>query len=409
MFTITKNMKINYLILFILFLCQLGNANNYGKIMCVGDSLTAGGTYNVSYRKDLYYALVNHQDTFNFVGPINYGNFPGDTNNQNVHAGFGGWTAANLLNGNPYNIPAGKIDDWLATYNPDTVILMAGTNDYYELDSLTFTYTWDATVDQVFRSLMIPRYNQLLTKIYNNNPNMRVVIMCPPKVLNGFANGLFYAYTQHLVSLIQEIENQWAVDHKIQFADLWTFVSDNIGVDIGPDGIHWITAGGAKAGGLAFDACNKLFTPVQMNLTLKDYDGSYPSTISANIVDSRGYTMNKTFTFDGQKYVTSIDLFPSTDTFVHVKYDHWLSSSGMIINGNVDMTLTNGDVDKDNFVSVFDYGILSDFFDRASTDSDWTLISPNGFAPKDADLDGDGRVSVFDYGILSGNFDEAGS
>lgn len=399
----------NYLILFIVFLCQFVNANNYGKILCVGDSLTAGGTYNVSYRKDLYYAMVNHQDTFNFVGPINYGNFPGDTNNQNVHAGFGGWTAANLLNGNPYNISAGKIDDWLAVYNPDTVVLMAGTNDFYELDSLTYTYTWDSTVEQVFETLMIPRYNALLTKIYNNNPNMRVVLMAPPKVLNGFAQGLFYSYTQHLMPLLQDITNQWATNHKIQFADLWTFVDNNTGVDIGPDGIHWISAGGAKAGALAFDACSKLFTPVTINLNLRDYEGNYPVEITATISDTRGYSVNKTFVFDGQKYVATIDLFPSVDTLIHVKYSHWLSSTELLVGGNVNISLINGDVDKDNLISVFDYGVLSEFFDKTSSDPDWTFIGLNGSSPSDADLDGDGEVSVFDYGVLSGNFDQEGN
>ena len=57
---------------------------------------------------------------------------------------------------------------------------------------------------------------------------------------------------------------------------------------------------------------------------------------------------------------------------------------------------------------MFDYSILSTYFDRDMTQSDWTTIGSNGFAPIDADLDGDGAITVFDYNILSDNFDMNG-
>jgi len=71
-------------------------------------------------------------------------------------------------------------------------------------------------------------------------------------------------------------------------------------------------------------------------------------------------------------------------------------------------TLTNGDIDGDNFVTVFDYDKLSAYFDKSSADSDWTTPDGDGIAPKDADLDRDGFVTVFDYDILSSSFDETG-
>ncbi len=74
----------------------------------------------------------------------------------------------------------------------------------------------------------------------------------------------------------------------------------------------------------------------------------------------------------------------------------------------VNFTLKNGDIDGDDVVSVFDYGVLSDYFDRSNAEFGWTTVGPNGFAPRDADLDSDGVVSVFDYGLLSNNFDKAG-
>ena len=89
---------------------------------------------------------------------------------------------------------------------------------------------------------------------------------------------------------------------------------------------------------------------------------------------------------------------------VAIKADHWLRSvvsATVTASGasNVDVTLTNGDVDGDNSVTVFDYGILSDAFDSAPGAGNWNAM---------ADVDGDEAVTVFDYGILSDNFDKSG-
>ncbi len=74
----------------------------------------------------------------------------------------------------------------------------------------------------------------------------------------------------------------------------------------------------------------------------------------------------------------------------------------------VTVTMKNGDIDGDNAVTVFDYGVLSDYFDKSSADSDWNTVGANGSTPADADIDGDGSVSVFDYGIISDDFDLVG-
>jgi hypothetical protein len=59
----------------------------------------------------------------------------------------------------------------------------------------------------------------------------------------------------------------------------------------------------------------------------------------------------------------------------------------------------NGDCDGDNSVTIFDYIILSDSFDKSTGDS--------GFDAR-SDLDGDGTVSIFDYTYLSDNFERSG-
>lgn len=74
----------------------------------------------------------------------------------------------------------------------------------------------------------------------------------------------------------------------------------------------------------------------------------------------------------------------------------------------LDIRLISGDIDRDNAVTVFDYNLLSQYFDRDAGQPGWDEPDSSGIRPSDADLDFDGMVTVFDYGILSDNFDRVG-
>ncbi len=82
------------------------------------------------------------------------------------------------------------------------------------------------------------------------------------------------------------------------------------------------------------------------------------------------------------------------------------TSAGDTSFGTIELLV--GDIDGDNTITVFDYSVLSDYFDLSSSSANWTKIGPNGFAPREADLDGDGAITVFDYSYLSDNFDKSG-
>ena len=85
------------------------------------------------------------------------------------------------------------------------------------------------------------------------------------------------------------------------------------------------------------------------------------------------------------------------------KAPHWLRQTvaNVSIAGDVtvDFTLSNGDIDGDNEVTLFDFGALVAAFGSVPGDSNW---NPN------ADLDGDEEVTLFDFGILVGNFGATG-
>ncbi len=98
---------------------------------------------------------------------------------------------------------------------------------------------------------------------------------------------------------------------------------------------------------------------------------------------------------------------------ISVKTKSWLrqTKSMSIVGGeaaNVNFDLINGDADADNAITIFDYIVLSEFFDLDNSASNWLTIGTSGYAPDEADFDRDGAVTIFDYIILSDNFDLTG-
>jgi hypothetical protein len=61
----------------------------------------------------------------------------------------------------------------------------------------------------------------------------------------------------------------------------------------------------------------------------------------------------------------------------------------------VSLTMLAGDADKDNEVTLFDFGLLVQAFGTVRGDSGWNQA---------VDFDGDEEVTLFDFGILVRNF-----
>ncbi|MBS1704685.1 MAG: dockerin type I repeat-containing protein [Armatimonadetes bacterium] len=153
------------------------------------------------------------------------------------------------------------------------------------------------------------------------------------------------------------------------------------------------------------------------NVDLQDYFGD-PASQKVDITfKQNGIEME---TVKGVSLDTSGNFsFQTTRRGTHqvlVKGSHWLRSAATgTFNfveatnvGGVNASLINGDIDGDNTVTIFDYVVLSNYFDRNESQSDWHTVGTNGWAPADADLDGDGSVTIFDYLVLSNNFDVNG-
>ena len=110
------------------------------RILCVGDSITAGYTDNSAwtvpfefgYRSGLLERLVQAGYNVQFVGespepwdgrfgkPMNTPSPDLRTSGQDHHRGYGGWGTAQILQ---------NIDQWVTQDHPDVVLLMIGIND----------------------------------------------------------------------------------------------------------------------------------------------------------------------------------------------------------------------------------------------------------------------------------------
>jgi|GEM_PF-3626984 len=137
--------------------------------------------------------------------------------------------------------------------------------------------------------------------------------------------------------------------------------------------------------------------PTSVNLELR-YVGIQGSTIVTTPVRTDG-----AFTADVPMGVYSVAIKPQS----YLTRVFAADTRG----GNVTSLIASylaGDIDGDNSVTVFDYDKLSLYFDKSSTDADWSMPDSDGIQPKFADLDGDTAVTVFDYDLLSTNFDLTG-
>jgi len=145
-----------------------------------------------------------------------------------------------------------------------------------------------------------------------------------------------------------------------------------------------------------------------------DFQGDYSRfgyTVQVHRVSDGGVVQNSQgkLSATGEVFLTT-NITESAE--ITLKAGHWLSRKFTFDfargPAGLRVTLVNGDIDRDDSVTVFDYDRLSANFDRTSADADWTVEDANGIAPRDTDLDGDGAVTVFDYDILSQNFDRTG-
>lgn len=149
------------------------------------------------------------------------------------------------------------------------------------------------------------------------------------------------------------------------------------------------------------------------NVTLDEWlPGPGGQSVTVELDGDSDQTANATLDANGN-FVFDVTV-PCGTYDVYVKGSHWLrkkvASKFVALAGvnSITVSLTNGDIDGDNGVTLLDYDIFSEYFDKTSGDSDWNTVGSNGFRPVDADLDGSNDVGLLDYDVFSNNYDKVG-
>jgi len=197
-------------------------------------------------------------------------------------------------------------------------------------------------------------------------------------------------------------------DLNITYANLltpnsWLYIA----YAISPDGRYIVGHGWNAATGRleAFLLDTGKLAVIRGTLTLGDYGGD-PSLVPVSVRLRKEGGSEETYTiYTDRNGNYSLWLEPGTYE-VSFKASHWLrvNLTGVTLDvaeelTGQNVTLTNGDIDGDNEVTLFDFGELVAAFGSMPGDENWN---------PDADLDGDAEVTLFDFGILVQNFGAIG-
>jgi hypothetical protein len=173
-----------------------------------------------------------------------------------------------------------------------------------------------------------------------------------------------------------------------------------------PAGRIFVQATYTNGGGLTTTVqASNYASAVQAKVTLGEYAGSaQPITLELRNPGSTTDISTVTLTPDGSGNVTW--LLNQTGTYdIAFKASHWLKKvlHNVVLpnagTANVNVTLTNGDINGNNVVDFGDYVKFIGAYGTTSASSNW---NPN------ADLNGDGAVGFSDYVILIEHYGQSG-
>ncbi|BDI32088.1 hypothetical protein CCAX7_41390 [Capsulimonas corticalis] len=175
-----KQWALPLLLGFILALIGSVQAANATKIMCIGDSITAGNN-SPSYRWPLFqrFAWAGYAPNIQFVGPYTGGSNTSDSvpnpqdgavvNGQTFHshhAAIWGFTSAAIANG---FAPGGAATG----YAPDIAIIHLGTNDFYIDGNAQDSYQRNYLTNP---QATTGNYATIVSELRQENPNVVILV-----------------------------------------------------------------------------------------------------------------------------------------------------------------------------------------------------------------------------------------
>ena len=187
------------------------------KIMPLGDSITEGAQAEIGgYRWPLENLLVDAGYAFDYVGSLRIGSPSGMP--RPWHEGHGGYQIESVDGGN--QLAGAVVDLAIRTYQPDVILLLAGTNN------LNFP-------DTLYPDKTSAMYDRLLAQIFSLSPAVGV-IASPVPWKASVPSGQVSAFNDRVHAIVDRYAD---AGYRISWVAGMTDAID-AGVENLPDGIH---------------------------------------------------------------------------------------------------------------------------------------------------------------------------
>ncbi len=208
--------KIGLVCLLISSLCvALAGAAAPVRIMPLGDSLTSGytvPTYLSGYRERLVTLLTTAGYNVDYVGTQLDTSNPALPSPNQDHEGHPGWRIDQI---------DANIEAWLGAINdPDVILLLIGTNDFYQ------NYSWSGAT---------ARLDNLVTKISTLRPYAKILLANLPLQTTYQNPGQATAQSTFNASISGIVSGQVALGRQVYFVNM---NSSLIASDLSSDGVH---------------------------------------------------------------------------------------------------------------------------------------------------------------------------
>jgi lysophospholipase L1-like esterase len=207
------------------------------RIMVIGDSITAGvidGTHNSDeggYRGRLAQLLAANGYHAVFVGSRS--DYAGHAQGLH-HEGYPGYVIRATSKGAPGQLLGPIVERALTNYDPDVILLMAGTNDLLK---------YEADHDDYDQSLIVTSMDLLLHQIFRLRPHVRVILggivnspRLPECMIERFDIGRSTCTQGTFASLRSLADQFFEQGFAIRFVDMLNAVPRDLAHF--PDGIH---------------------------------------------------------------------------------------------------------------------------------------------------------------------------
>lgn len=332
---------------------------NSVKILCIGDSLTAGDTNTGAWRKEL--ARLLHADErnldFEFTG-VNYDDVADMAPSDRWHCGHGGYSIG------PDSSPQGNVDKEIVRYmncDADIILLMLGRNEYVFADP----------------TLTADKYYNLVEKIFEAKPNVKLFAATVPilRRMDSESADLVYSPSDPVINGINKDLPQIVASFRDKGKDMFMIDThpDISGVtydDYYSDRTHYNMNGYTKLGKVFYDRIADAVYALNQDPDAQLLN-TYPSGIGDDVVP-----------YDGeiQKY----------------DFSNWKGYKNIIDNDNTKWT-TSGTAGYDSQYYTWRTGNAYNAWNENSA-----TLNDNGYIsyPKFAmDL----QISKFEFGAGCGN------